>query len=146
MTFIQIDDDTHIALAVIRSITRRGNKVKVEFTDGTVRDYAAKLDAFNHVDDLVGQIVSAAPGWQVASYCPTIGKATYQGVIAFRIKPGAMPEPITHNNWIPGLAALVDPHGCITDLDELLSYDDVEEFVKQAQERLHGSADDEAAQ
>ena len=64
-SFIEIDDDTHISLAAIRSIRRDGDQVEIEFNDGTKRSYAAKLDIFNHLDELVGQLVPTA-GWRLA--------------------------------------------------------------------------------
>ena len=43
-SFIEIDEDTHIALAAIRLIRRDGDQVEIEFNDGTKRSCAAKLD------------------------------------------------------------------------------------------------------
>jgi hypothetical protein len=141
MTFIQIDDDTHISLAAIRSIRRNGDKVKIEFNDGTVRSYAAKLDIFNHLDDLVGEIVPAT-GWRLAEY--VVDKVEYQTVIAFRIKPGML-EPIAAGWFDTEDYTLVDPHGRFIGFD-LHTYEIEAEFVSAILERLKAEAADEAAQ
>ena len=73
-SFIPIDDD-YLSLAAIRSIRRDADQVEIEFNDGTKRSYSPKLDIFNHLDDLVGQIVPAT-GWRLAEY--VADKVEYQ--------------------------------------------------------------------
>jgi hypothetical protein len=107
-SFIQIDDN-YLSLAAIRSIRRNldQERVEVEFNDGQTRRYSPKLDIFNHLDDLVCQIVPAT-GWRLAEY--VADKVEYQTVIAFRIKPGGL-EPITAEWFNPDDYTLVDPRG-----------------------------------
>ena len=124
-SFIEIDEDTHISLAAIRSIRRDGDQVEIEFNDGTKRSYAAKLDIFNHVDDLVGQIVPAT-GWRLAEYIAD--KVEYQTIIAFRVKPGGL-EPITAEWFDPDDYTLVDPHGRFIGYN-LQTYENEAAFVR----------------
>jgi hypothetical protein len=157
-SFIRIDDDTYISLAAVRSIRRCWSaelhsgfgQVEIEFSDGTKRSYTVDIDYFNFtnpLDALVGQIVPAAPGWQMAKCFR--GEVSYLGVIAFRIKPNGIIEPITNDFFYSDLSALVDPQGGFIDLDELAEYKNETEFVMAAKEhieQLKAEADDEAAQ
>lgn len=128
-SFIPIDDD-YLSLAAIRSIRRDADQVEIEFNDGTKRSYSPKLDIFNHLDDLVGQIVPAT-GWRLAEY--VADKVEYQTVIAFRIKPGGL-EPITAEWFDPDDYMLVDPRGRFIGYN-LQTYENEADFVTAILER-----------
>jgi hypothetical protein len=136
-------EGTIISTAAIRSIERDGNTIEIEFRDGTRRSIKLTKTPEHELavlGNLTGEVIPAAAGWRVAEYFganeDSPEQILYRGVVAFRVGPRSIVEPITYWPCMDGYCALVDPQGVFADLsDEGDGFTDEAGFLAAQRER-----------